>query len=76
MINIVVAHGKVRSSWFQVHYSSRRQVSIYSLLVPYIATLPRRCSSHMSVLTIDSHPADDKISPQLAPSRLDTGELR
>lgn len=30
----------------------------------------------MSVLTIDRHPADDKISPQLAPSRLDTGELR
>lgn len=45
----------------------RRQVSIYSLLVPYIATLLRRCSSHMSVHTIERNPADDKISPQLAP---------
>lgn len=76
MINIVVAHGKVRSSWFQVHYSkSAPSFYLFSpcsihrnatpeVLIPYVGT------------TIDRHPADDKISPQLAPSRLDIGELR
>lgn len=76
MINIVVAHGKVRSSWFQVHYS--KSAPSFYLFSPCSIhrNATRRCSSHMSVLTIDRHPADDKISPQLAPSRLDTGELR
>lgn len=50
MINIVVAHGKIRSSWFQVHYSkSAPSFYLFSpcsihrnatpeVLIPYVGT--------------------------------------